>query len=219
MSRWISGHWSGFQGSYSSSPTWGGALFFPSRWTALFANCSAPPLLSLYHGTCALVLNTALLGSGPFCFQSNPYEKCKGWTGWSFTLSSHSIMESKRVKVSKSYLCVLWQFRKKKEKRKVEKGCSWWTGRSGWKGLQEQVVSWQGAVHCRCHSLTLRNPPVWHLVRKKGRIFFRRQRLIAFQAEAVSSLSDTLFSFHPVFVPSPSQFFDLLLNNWLLIIP
>ena len=71
------------------------------------------------------------LGSGPFCFQSNPYEKCKGWTGWSFTLSSHSIMESKRVKVSKSYLCVLWQFRKKKEKRKVEKGCSWWAGQGG----------------------------------------------------------------------------------------
>ena len=115
MSRWISGHWSDFQGSYSSLPTWGGVSFFPNRWTALFANCSAPPLLSLYHGTCALVLN---LGSGPFCFQSDPYEKCKGWTGRSFTLSSHSIMESKRVKVSKSYLCVLWQFRKKEREEK-----------------------------------------------------------------------------------------------------
>ena len=125
-------------------------------------------------------------------------------------LSSHSIIKVRKSKLQSHLTSVFCDILEKRNEERKE-------GRrevkSGGKGFQEKVISGQGAVHCCRHSFCLRNPSVGDFVRKKGRIFLRCQRLVAFQAEAIPSLSDALFGLNPVGLPPTSQLLNLLLNN------
>ena len=155
------------------------------------------------HGQCKVAASL---------FHSSGCQRCKG-EGWSFMLSSHSIIKVRKSKLQSHLTSVFCDILEKRNEEWKE------GGKSRWQGFQEKIISGQGSVHCCRHSFRLRDPPVGNFVRKKGRIFLRCQRLVAFQAEAIPSLSDALFGLNPVGLPPTSQLLNLLLNNWLLIIP